>query len=120
MFVGDFGQQLDEVERPAALRRLGLVRQAVIPRLEFIEQKCCGFGFEEFEQQVDAWYVRPARAPLFPLAFDVSLHEHFHFAAPDLDLGGPANLLLNRYYSSLMHDEGIISGTLGSNWMYNL
>jgi len=43
MVVGDLGQQLDEVEGPVAPRVLLCVGQAVIPRLELVQQQRGGW-----------------------------------------------------------------------------
>lgn len=69
--VGDFRKQLDEVERPVAPRILLCVGQAVVPRLEFVQQQCGGLGLEHLKEQVDVWQVGFGRSHAFPLALDV-------------------------------------------------
>jgi hypothetical protein len=45
--------------------------------------------------------------------------EHYIGPTQDLSLGGPLPLAFSRYYASGLHDDGVVTGTLGVNWMHN-
>src|SRR5436190_23871281 len=70
MVVGDFGEQLDEIERPVAPWILGGVRKSIIPRLELVEQQRSGLRFEHLKEQVDVRHVSLGRVHALPLALD--------------------------------------------------
>jgi len=72
VFLGDLGQNLDEIEGPGSPGVLLGVGEAVIPRLEFIEDECRRRMLEEFQQNLVAGHIGPLVAGRLPLAFTVS------------------------------------------------
>ncbi len=45
--------------------------------------------------------------------------EFYNVYPPDLKLGGPQPLFFQRYYSSRLLQDDLISGSLGDNWLHN-
>ncbi len=72
VLLGDLGEELDEVERPAAPGELLGVREPVVPGLELVEDERRRRVLEELDQQLVARDVRPLVALRLPLALHVA------------------------------------------------
>src|ERR1700685_1686355 len=70
MVIGDFGKQLDEVERPSLGFRLGTITQSIKPGLELVEQQYRRLCLKHFQEQVDVGHVGPSFAFTKPFSFD--------------------------------------------------
>ncbi len=54
-----------------------------------------------------------------PEPINAGTGEYYTDPIVDFDLGGPLPLTFSRYYATGLHDEEVITSTLGSNWLHN-
>ena len=69
--LGDLRKNLDEVERPVLPRVLLGIGQAVVPRLELVQQQHCRLVFQQLNDEFVRRDFRLGCALAFPFAFDV-------------------------------------------------
>ena len=69
--LGDLRKNLDEVERPVLPRVLLGVGEAVVPRLELVQQQHCRLVLQQFDDELVGRNFGLGCALTFPLALDV-------------------------------------------------